>query len=274
MSLKIILYGLLFVALAGTLFVLTRTPSHDRDWVAHLSRLPIVDLQPGSFAIDEYRDWTYGTTEAETTGWTDVSRKDIADARRVWLMVEPHPGMSFMAHTLVLFEFADGDLIGLTVEARREEGEKYSPTLGAMRTFELIYQWASPRDLLTRRAIMLDRELYLYPLALTQAETEAYLRTVLQKTIDIEKKPRFYSTVHSNCTNELAKSAGLKWQLAFFFTGRAAEALYDQGRIDDSRPFPDVKADAKIDEWVRTHAQDDHSAFNRGLIDLLTQETS
>ena len=44
-------------------------------------------------------------------------------------------------------------------------------------------------------------------LALSQAEAEAYLTALLEKTVSIEQRPRFYNTLTSNCTNELAKAA-------------------------------------------------------------------
>ena len=186
--------------------------------------------------------------------------------RRVWFVVEPHPGLPVMAHTLVLFEFEQGELIGLTVEARKQASEKYSALRGTLNAFELIYQWATPRDLLTRRAVYMDKALYLYPLVLSQAETEAYLRVLLEQTQRIEHHPRFYNTLTSNCTNELAKSAGLGWHPAFVLTGGADKALFDMGRIEGEGDFESIRAKARIDPRVIALAAHDESDFNAGLV--------
>jgi hypothetical protein len=131
-----------------------------------------------------------------------------------------------------MFEFGEGDLVGLTIEARKESRETYSALGGAFNKFELMYYWASPRDLMTRRAVMMDRELYMYPLQLSQAEAEAYLTSLLEKTISIEERPRFYNTLTSNCTNELAKAADHALAPGLHSDGRGGRrAVHAQGRI-------------------------------------------
>ena len=260
---------LLASALAFGLFSFTvaiKQPHHTRKWQTHLSRLPIVQLDEGVFSITQYRDWTYASDAPKEQRWRESASFELANVRQAWFVVEPHPGLPVMAHTLVLFEFRDGDMIGLTVEARKERHESYSAVRGVLNAFELIYQWATPKDLLTRRAVMMEKELYLYRLDLTQAETEAYLRAVLEKTQAIEAKPRFYNTAVSNCTNELAKSAGLDWHPAFVLTGTADEALFDMGRIKGDGDFAAVRTAARIDPLVREKAHLPRMAFHRELV--------
>ena len=260
---------LLALACAGLVFaiaVVAKQPRHDRDWQPHLSRLPRIVLAEGVFQIDPYRDWSYPAGGEPVQAWGELPPHRIEDVRNAWFVVEPHPGQPLMAHTLVLFEFADGDLIGLTVEARKQAGEKYSVVRGALNGFELIYQWATPRDLLARRAVYLDKELYLYPLVLSQEEVEAYLSALLQRSQGIEAHPRFYNTLTSNCTNELAKTAGLDWDPAFILTGGAAAALYRMGRIKGQGSFEDVRQSARIDPEVRALADLADAEFNARLL--------
>ncbi|MCA8900007.1 MAG: DUF4105 domain-containing protein, partial [Hyphomonas sp.] len=132
--------------------------------------------------------------------------------------------------------------------------------------FELMYYWSSPRDLMTRRAVMMDRELYMYRLALTQEEAEYYLTVLLEKTASIEQRPRFYNTFSSNCTNELAKAADLPWHPAFIFTGEADKALHLRGRIDGEGSFEEVRARARIDGLVREIAGLPQAEFNAALV--------
>ena len=247
------------------LAVATRQPRHDRDWYPHLSRLPHVTLEDGVFSIAPYSNWTYAEDAPQAQVWTAVPPHRVSDVRRVWFVKEPHPGLPVMAHTFVLFEFGEGDLIGLTIEARKETDETYSALAGAFNKFELLYDWASPRDLMTRRAVMMDRELYMYPLQLSQGEAEAYLTALLEKTMSIERRPRFYNTLTSNCTNELAKAADMPWDPAFIFTGWSDAALYRLKRIAGEGGFADVQDRARIDDRVREIADLPEAAFNAAL---------
>ncbi|WP_272986511.1 MULTISPECIES: DUF4105 domain-containing protein [Hyphomonas] len=248
------------------LAVVTKQPRHDRDWYPHLSRLPHVALQDGVFSIAPYGDWTYTEEDPDEMVWSAVPPHRIGDVRRVWFVMEPHPGLAVMAHTFVMFEFGEGDLVGLTIEARKETRETYSALRGAFNKFELLYYWASPRDLMTRRAVMMDRELYMYPLALSQAEAEAYLTSLLDKTVSIEQHPRFYNTLTSNCTNELAKAADIPWHPAFILTGGADRALHLRGRIAGEGGFDAVHEKARVDACVRRNASWPHAAFNAALV--------
>ena len=261
-----ILLGIVGAVCVFVLAIATKVPRHDRDWYPHLSRLPHVALEGGVFSIAPYGDWTYTEDVPKDMVWTAVPPHKVSDVRRVWFVMEPHPGLAVMAHTFVMFEFGAGDLIGLTIEARKETRESYSALAGAFNKFELMYYWASPRDLMTRRAVMMDRELYMYPLQLSQGEAEAYLTALLEKTASIERRPRFYNTLTSNCTNELAKAAALPWDPAFIFTGGADAGLYRLKRITGEGGFDAVRTRARVDACVRENAALPQAAFNAALI--------
>lgn len=248
--------------------VLTKTPRHDRDWVEHLSVTPKIRRDGDAWQVSPVRDWRYDGDGPVAREWIEGARLDPERLQRVWLMVEPHPGLDIMAHTLVLFEFQEAGMIGLTIEARREKGETYDPLRGALGRFELIYVWATPRDLLTRRVVHLDHEVYLYRLELTPGEARAYLTSLLQRTAAIEVRPRFYNTLTSNCTNELAKSGGLAWHPAFILTGGAARALHARGRIAGA-DFDAVKASANMTETVRALSAEPPERFNAALLERL-----
>ncbi len=243
-----------------------KAPRHDHNWQPDAERVAQVKRDGETFHIRQYRDWEWTARGAASDNWMATPALNVSEVRQAWFVVEPHPGLAVMAHTLVIFEFESGDLIGLSIEARKEADEDYSVIGGAFRQFELLYQWASPKDLLTRRAITLERDLYMYPLALTQAETETYLGALLARTAALETRPRFYNTLTSNCTNELAKTAGLDWRPAFVVTGKSAEALDAMGRISGDGDFATKKARAEIDDVVRALSDQAHAAFNARLI--------
>lgn len=229
----------------------TGPPRNDRNWYPYLSRTAEVELEADRFAVSPVSDWSYRGPEVADRGYISAAY-DFSQLRGVWFMLEPQPGSQLAAHTLLLFEFEGDRLLGLTIEARREVGEEYSAVRGIFNTFELAYVWASARDLLTRRAVMLDHEVFLYPVAIDAERSRTLLRRLLERTDSLETRPRYYNTLLSNCTNELAKAAGFDWAPAFILTGRSDEYLFETGVIPGDR-------------FDRAHARSDMTEFIQAL---------
>ena len=215
----------LALGLAGVLAVGLRQPRLDRDWVEHLAVMPDIRMRPDGFALGPAYDWSYNANGPTRKATTDFEAR-YNDLRDVWFVLEPQPGGGYAAHTLVLFEFAGDRLIGLTVEARREDGEDYDPLLGLFNQYELAYVWSTAKELLNRRAVYLAKDVYVYPLRLSAAQERRFLTEVLRETRAVSTRPRFYNTLTSNCTNELAKTAGLDWHYSWVLTGYSPERLF------------------------------------------------
>jgi hypothetical protein len=178
-----------------------------------------------------------------------------------------------MAHTLILFEFGDDRLIGLTVEARREENEDYSAVWGAFNKFELAFIWSTSRDLLGRRAIFLKKDILVFPLALSDDQKVAFLKSVLGKTKDISEKPRFYNTLTSNCTNELAKAAGLGWHYSWVLTGYSPERLFDL-KLIPGPSIDEARTKALLTEQIRRWQGMSARDFDKALMAELRKRYS
>ncbi|HEV7693705.1 MAG TPA: DUF4105 domain-containing protein [Hyphomonadaceae bacterium] len=244
-ALAVVLFALLLFAL----FVLTRTPLLNRDWKEHLAVMPAIEMSATDFTLGPATDWTYapdGPTENGTVNFA----ANYADLRNVWFMVEPQPGGGYAAHTLVLFEFAGDRIIGLTVEARQEKNEKYDALEGLFNKFELAYIWSTSKELLTRRAVFLKKDVYVYPLHLEEKQKGDFLKALLQQTTSVETKPRFYNTFTSNCTNELGKVARIPWHYSFILTGYSPQYL-NRLKYIPGDDFEAVKAKAKLDPEIR-----------------------
>ncbi len=243
----------------------TATPRNDRDWYPYLARQTQVSMTASVFTVDPVTDWTY--TEGGPIA-QDYQRETyaFADLQNVWFVLEPQPGMSAAAHTFLLFEFPKDRLIGVTIEARREVNEDYSAFAGLFNKYELAYLWGEARDLMTRRAVMLQHETYVYPLQLTDDTKQTLLRHLLARTEALETTPRFYNTFGSNCTNELAKAANLKWHNSFVLTGGSAKHLFNM-KVIPGETFEGARERADVTAFVRTlrDARSD-SAFDAALL--------
>lgn len=239
-------------ALLAGLFLLTTcmaTPRTDRDWYPYLAPSTQVSATDGAVTIGPITDWSYDSSGAAESAYRDESFA-VADLRDVWFLIEPQPGSRLAAHTLLLFEFTDDRIVGLTIEARREANEPYSAFRGLWNAYELSYLWGSARDLLTRRVVMLDHDVFVYPLAISDDQKRMLLENLLARTEALETTPRFYNTLFSNCTNELAKAAGIDWHYSFVLTGRSDEHLFNRGIIP-GEDFETARASANVTDFVR-----------------------
>lgn len=252
--------GAVAILLGG---VMLAEPRLDRKWVEHLSVMPEISLSDGSFSLDPVVDWSYGV-DGPTQKHKTTFASTFDDLRNVWFVVEPQPGGDYAAHTLILFEFGGDRIVGLTVEARLEEDETYDAVQGVFNKFELSYIWATARELLTRRVTFLDKDVYIYPLQLEAQQKRNFLRELLKGTIDVSTHARFYNTITSNCTNELAKVAGLGWHYSWVLTGYSPQRLHEL-RIIPGATFEDAKAAAlmkrEIASWNDLSSREFDSAL-------------
>lgn len=267
----------LAIGLAGAMAILAGSvmlaePRLDRHWVENLSRMPKVELSRGSFSLDHVTDWSYTDAAPKTKGARTFATT-FDELRNVWFVVEPQPGQPYAAHTLILFEFGGDRIVGLTVEARLEEGETYDAVQGALNKFELSYVWSTARDLLTRRVTMLHKQIYVYPLQLDEMQKRYFLRALIEQTVDVSTHARFYNTATSNCTNELAKVAGLGWHYSWVLTGYSAQRLFDLKLIPGAT-FEAAQARALLTTPVASWNAMETPDFDRALLTELRSRSS
>jgi hypothetical protein len=236
----------------------------DRKWVENLAHMPKVELSQGSFALDHVADWSY-TKDGPATRGAITFANTFDDLRNVWFVVEPQPGGDYAAHTLILFEFGGDRIVGLTVEARLEQGETYDAVAGALNRFELSYIWATARELLTRRVTFLDKDVYVYPLQLEAWQKPAFLRALLEGTLDVATHARFYNTITSNCTNELAKVAGLGWHYSWVLTGYSPQRLYEL-KLIPGETFEQAKQTALMKDQIASWNDLPSKEFDKALL--------
>ncbi|MFZ1991259.1 MAG: DUF4105 domain-containing protein [Alphaproteobacteria bacterium] len=251
-------------ALVCLVLILARKPSNMRNWRDHLAQLPHVEMTAERFSVKPERDWSF-SPEGPAVRSTHAFEGVFADLKRVWLVVEPSGTSDWTAHTLLMFEFPNDRLLAITIEARLTKGERWTAFRGLWNQFELLYLWASARDVLTGRAVFLKHRVYIYPLILTEEQRQNLLRNMLKTTEALETKPRFYNTLLSNCTNELAKRAGLGWHYSFVLTGLAPYQLFHIGVIPGTS-FEDVKAKADFTECIKAFNALPPQDFDKALL--------
>jgi hypothetical protein len=254
-----------------------KEPRAERNWEPEFANLTTFeDLGGGRWRLDNLRHWT----------WTQSGPKDkiwggrIVDENAVtalWYYVQPFGGWDGIAHTFLVFELRDeggeaADYIGVSVEARRQTGQVYSALSGLFRTYELTYLWASEKDLLTRRAVYSPEELYGYRLNVPPQTARAALRHFIARTNDLAARPRFYNTLFSNCTNELAETVNsggedfIPYHYSFVLTGFADRYLHRLGYLGEpDNDFAAIRRAGHLNAIVRANAGAGEKAFSQAI---------
>ena len=125
--------------------------------------------------------------------------------------------------------------------------------------------------MLTRRARYLDHDIFIYPIALTTDERKTFFGALVAETNRLYDTPRFYNTLFSNCTNELAKTAGLKWNTAFITTGYAPQHLFKTGTIPGKTEdlFEALKTAANVTALIEATNDTEAARFDAAFLQAI-----
>lgn len=272
--LKRILFGSLLGMALIALYVSTKSPSANRVWATQFERVAhFEEVSPSKYVLRNLRSFEYGQNRIQRESWRQFEfRTD--NIVETWFFVEPFTSSDLFAHTFVSFVVEDTDsdrrTLAVSIEARLEQGEKYSALRGVLREHELSYVWSTEKDTVTRIAVQLGHPLYAYKLNQNRAQAQIIFDHFIQRTNALAVTPRFYNTVLSNCTNELFKAVNdavpgaLPSNSAWLLTGRSARYLHAGGLLGNpEQSFDDLKNDAAIDELATRFANIPAEEFSK-----------
>jgi len=261
-------------------FLLTRVPSHDRNWTDDHSVLPQAQVSDDVVTLYNVRDWQYGTEEPTNKEWLKEVTLNPREITAVWFVLEPFAKFKAVGHSFLSFEFENGEAYSFSVEARREVGEDYSSVAGIFPQYELIYAWGTERDFITRRLVMLDHPVHFYKLELSPEDSAGLLKTLARATEDLAATPRFYNTLTANCTNMLAKIINAKYlgrvpyDISWNMPGFSDSFLFKQGLITSDSTFEHIRESSLLtpykNEIVEAGLQSTFQ-FSRKLREVVTQ---
>ena len=238
--------------------VLPRDASHDRTWIPAQSRLPVVRTAGDRVHISHIRDFRHAPDGTSEEHWTE-GEYDVSQLQRVWFALSPfEPRFEGIAHPFLTFEFKDGRTLAVSVEARREVGESYSPLMGMLRRYETMVVIGTERDLLALRVITWDDPLYLFPVRVTPEQAQTLFRRLIDDAQQIERSPTWYHTLTNNCTtsiietiNQLAAADDALGPLVGVLPGYSLDAAYERGWIDTDLSLEDTRLVHYANERIR-----------------------
>ena len=255
-----------FLIFAWVIFALFTPAKKDRDWNLDQAVLPKISINGNSVLIKDIRNFEYKSTTDYTPRYYD--KVFFFDKiKSVDYMVEPFSGNSGAAHTLLSFGFDDGSYVAISVEIRKEKGEKFSPVKGLLRQYELTYVIADERDVIKLRSNYRKDQVFLYPMKATKEQAQALFLDMLARAQKLQNKPEMYNTLTNTCTTNIVSHVNklspgrVDWNRDILFPATSDKYAYDLGLIDTDLPFEEARAKFKINELAEKYA--DSSQFSK-----------
>lgn len=265
--------GLLAVAAAFVVLLLwwsTITPRNDRDWQDDVARPPTGELHGDRLTMHDVRNFDYRSETDFTPRW-ETRTYDLSQLTGVDLFMS-YWGSPAIAHTILSWDFADGQHLAVSIETRKERGESYSAVAGFFKEYELYYVAADERDVIGVRTNHRGEHVYLYRLRLPPDRARAVLLDYVESMNALAAQPAFYNAGTHNCTTTIrthVQRIGIRrpWDWRILVNGYADEMLYERGAVDTSLPFAELRARSRIDERARAAVHD--PAFSARIRDGL-----
>jgi hypothetical protein len=241
-------------------------PSNQRDWVPEVEQVATAEVHGDTLIVHNVRNFDYRTETDFTPHW-ETRTYDLNGILGLDLFLS-HWGAPMIAHTIMSWEFADGQHLAISIETRREHGEEYSALRGFFRQYELYYVVADERDVIRLRTNYRGEDVYLYRIRADPAVARALLLDYVATLNRLAEQPEFYNALVDNCTTGIRVhteriGAANPWDWRILANGTIDQMLYERGRIDTSRPFDEVRAASSID--ARARAADADPEFSRRI---------
>jgi Domain of unknown function (DUF4105) len=237
-------------------------PSNNRDWSPDVARTARAVFSGSSVTIENVRNFKYRSESDYDQRW-ETRTYDLDRIRGVDLFLS-FWGPTRIAHTILSWEFDDGQHLAISIETRKEKGESYSALRGFFRQYELYYVVADERDLVGLRTNYRGEQVYLYRIRVPASQARALLVDYLQEVNRLGDHPRWYNALTQNTTTirghaqNIGAGSRLDWRL--LANGHLDQLLYERGQIDTDLSFADLRARSNITR--RAKAADDSPDFS------------
>lgn len=243
----LLLFVMMLCVLYLALYVVLR-PSHDRTWELGQEAMPSISFdEGGAISIKNFRNFDW-QKDGSTTPRYETRTYSLNDLQTVDVLISHFADFEGLAHIFLSFGFTNGEYIIVSVETRREIGEEFSPLLGVLRQFEIIYVVGSEQDIIGVRTDVRENErVYLYPTKATPQKAQKLFLALADEINDLYKKPRMYNTLINNCTNLITRRVEDISEVDFPLTwktilpGYFDEVLHTMDLIESNLPFEEIK---------------------------------
>jgi Domain of unknown function (DUF4105) len=239
--------------------------SNDRDWQPEVSVTPWASLAGDLVTVHGVRNFDYRTEIDFVPRW-ETRTYDLRALDTVDLVAVYWAGKA-IAHIMLSFGFGGRDFVAVSIETRKERTESYSALAGFFRQYELVYIVGDERDLIRVRTTYRSpqEDVYVYRLRPPRENIRRAFLDYVSTMNAMRARPRFYNTLTTNCTTGVLLHSRVNpdappWSWKVLLSGYVPAYLYDLGRLDTTRPFPELERLSRVNE--RAHAADQDPAFS------------
>lgn len=242
---------------------LSLRPSNDGPWQPDESQTAWAEINGETVAIHNYRDCHYQTQTEFTCEWPTKIVK-LSDLRGIDIALI-NWGIPNISHLIVSFHFAGADYgddyVAVSVEMRKRIGQSYSSIRGFFRQYTLMYIFAGERDLIRLRSNYRRGEgVDLYRTTADADYSRQLFLQFLRRANQLHEKAEWYNAVTRNCTTDVfaqmraigpLPSRISRFDPRVLFSGEADEMLYEHGLLAGHLPFPQLRAQSRINPTAR-----------------------
>jgi Domain of unknown function (DUF4105) len=238
-------------------------PSHDRDWVASVAKLPSVTFEGDQAKVRNIRNFDYKTEKDFSVRYYDKTF-DLNKLESIDYILVYWDGNEAVAHAILSFGFSDGEYLSVSVETRVERGEPQSGLRGLFKQYETIYILGDEKDLLRLRTNYRKEDVFLYPTTTDPQIVRKMFNAIMERVNQIASKPEFYNTLSHSCFTSLASDFEKIIARRSFFdfrriaNGYSDEMLFENGWIDSKLSFEDTKRLHYVNQYVTADVDDEN----------------
>ncbi|MGB0791043.1 MAG: DUF4105 domain-containing protein [Candidatus Thalassarchaeaceae archaeon] len=231
-------------------------PSNERFWVNDNARMAKAEFDGEKVTIRNVRDFEWRSTKDFDERWIDVTMS-LDKMAKIWFVLEYfEPSKKQMAHTIMVFEDDDGQRIACSIEVRREQGERYHPIKGLFRQYELIYVWATERDVIGVRTRCRKKSVtHLFEaVVLGPGNERRMLESYLRRSNKLSIEPEWYNTITNTCTTNIVAHVNevypgrVPWGVSILLPGLSPRLLSRNNLVKMTGTLEETLRDSVIDE--------------------------
>ena len=250
-------------------------PKNNRNWMEDVAKIPEISFSDRDITIKNFRHFKYKSSHEFENNYEE-RKYNLNDLEGTDFILSYWDGHRSIAHTFVSFRFKNQPPICISVEVRKEKGEKYHPVNGLFKQYEIIYVIGDERDMIPLRTHHRGEETFLYKLDIDKKQSEVFLMALLQDASSLKSSPRFYHSLNQNCTttlvNHINSIPGFKVDITMnmVLNGLSDYAVYLLKGIKNDLPFITVKQCSYITETSLKTPLDEN--FSQKIRDSIYQK--
>ncbi len=213
-------------------------PSNDRNWSTDQKVLPTAEISGNKVLLRNIRHFKYRSAQDYDPCYYDKEfNLDLIE--RVELGIVPFSRNPLIVHTLIVFNFSNGDHVVFSVEVRKQRGQKFVTWKTALNFYELMYVIADREDVIDLREKYRKNEpVHLHEIKISKEKIQQLFLGLCKRADHLSGNPEFFNLFFNSCGSNVADHLNeilpkkINWFYKYFAPGLLVKHLEKRGEID------------------------------------------